>query len=83
MLTAYVTGCSHFKNNFVTVGLRQGDITCTLSGQAPASAKHIILECEPLVIRRRKIFEKKQPGEEAGLRYKILKTVKFTRVGWL
>lgn len=52
----------------------------TLCGQAPESAKHILLECEPLDIRRKRIFEVYQPGvvEEAGLGCKILELVEFT-----
>lgn len=40
-----------------------------LSGQTPASAKHMLLEKDSLEIRRSMIFEDKQPGEEmdAGL----------------
>lgn len=40
-----------------------------LSGQTPASAKHMLLEKDSLEIRRSMIFEENQPDEEmdAGL----------------
>lgn len=46
-------------------------------------AKHILLECEPADIRRRRIFEGKPLGEEAdaNLVYKFLEHVQLTGVG--
>lgn len=41
------------RNHLATVGLLPGDMICRLCGQAPESARHILLECEPLAIRMR------------------------------
>lgn len=60
LVSAYVTGHVHFRNNLATVCFLQGYISCILCGQAPEFAKHILLESESLDIRRR-IFEGKQP----------------------
>lgn len=49
-------------------------------GQASESAKHILLEYEPLDTSRRRISEGKPPGveEDAGPEYEILELVKGT-----
>lgn len=43
-------------------------------------AKHLLLECEPIDIKRRRIYEGKPPGEEAdaNLVYKFLEYVQLT-----
>lgn len=76
------TTWTHFRNHWAPIGFLQGNIGCSLCAQTPESAKHIILECEPLDIRRRKSFEGKQTDEEdACLGYKIFDLSKFTGVG--
>lgn len=48
------------------------------------AAKHILLKCKPLNIRKRRNFEGNQPeDEDAGLGYQILEIVKFSAVGSL
>lgn len=44
---------------------------------------YILLECEPLDIKRKRVFESKQPGEEedAGLGYKTMEQMKFMGLG--
>lgn len=42
---------------------------------------YILLECKPLDIKRKRVFESKQPGEgDAGLWYKTMELMKFMGV---
>lgn len=77
LVSAYITEHGHLRNHLATVCLLQKEILVADCGQAPESAKYILLECEPLDIRRRRIFVGKHPGieEVAGLGYRILELV--------
>lgn len=83
LAATHITGHVYFLNHLVTVGFLLRGISCRLCGQASEYAKHKLLECKRLDIRRMRIFEGKQLGEEgdAGSGYKILEHVKFTGIG--
>lgn len=82
-----INNCIHYwirlLQELATVGLLQGGITCRLCGKALESAKHILLKCELLDIRRRRIFEGWQIGQDvySALEFNIVEVVKFTGGG--
>lgn len=61
LATAYITGHGHLRNIWQPL---QGDISCILCGQAPQSAKHTLLNCEPNDIRRIRLKKKKRKKKE-------------------
>ena len=82
-VTALITGHGHFRKHLRTLGIINDNSECRLCGNHEETAKHIILECERLGVRRRTLFGSTQPGDESDpcIGNKLLDLVKGTGVG--
>ena len=83
IVTGLITGHGHVLKHLKTVGLYDGDHTCRLCGEFEETAHHVVLECEALGARRRRLFEDSPPGSscDTNVGIKVLSLVKGTELG--
>ena len=79
---ALITGHGLFRKHLHKLGITTTDPRCRLCSQSEETAKHILLDCERLEVRRRRLFGSQQPGDEtdADIGRKILSLVEGTGI---
>ncbi len=83
LVISFLTGHGHFRQHLLKMGLFQGDPVCRLCESATETAKHILMECPSLEIKRRGLlggqcWEELSSSELGGI---ILGLCKPTGVG--
>lgn len=80
---ALITGHGRFRKHLHKLGIINTDPRCRLCSQSDETASHILLECERLEVKRRRLFGPLQPGDDhdANIGQKILSLVEGTGLG--
>lgn len=60
---AYLTGHGHFRNHLLKTGQFQGNPVCRLCESSTETARHVLLDCPSLEIRRRGLLEGREWDE--------------------
>lgn len=53
LTVSYITSHGHFRNHLAKMGLHRGNTDCRLCERFQESAKHILMDCDSLEVRRR------------------------------